>query len=542
MKSFLGILGAVLFGFGLVGFFFIGEGAFSFPIVTAHLIFGLGLILLWFFTAGIKNLGNASGAMVGRTARFGYSAVLYASLFSGLIVAINWIAKQNNHRFDLTKEGVYSLSAQSKSIAENLKKPLKLIAFKGQETVNDEQLKDLFDLYKYANSSKISAEIIDPRTKPFLVEKYEMKQGNVIYLQYGEDADAKKGVSRINEASEQALTNAVIKLTRGESKKIYAVEGHGEPSLTDAGQQGLKALADAIKDENLSIEGIFLGEKAAIPDDASAVLLISPQKPLPQQEKDLLIKYAEQGGRLLLFTDPQRPGDVSEIASRFSISIANDVVVDLVQRLFGPVALGAQIVARDYGSSPVTRNLSPENVTVFTVASSVSMPKDAKPGEGPQFSELVKSGKNSWAERDLNKLFDPEQPSAEFSQDQDLKGPVTLAVSYENKIASEVPKSDENKDQANFDKVSRVVAFGDSDFILNESLSSYANRDLILNAINWAVGEEGGLTIRARSIKASVAPLTRDQLLGILSSSLIVPELLLLFGLYVWWRRKTVSR
>lgn len=539
MKSFIGILGSVIFGFGIVGFFFAGQ-TFSLPIVSLHLIIGLILVLVWFFTSGVKNLSNASGAVMGRSAKFGVSAILYVSLFLGLLSALNWIAKKNNHRFDLTKEGVYSLSPQSKGIIENLKKPLKLVAFKGQENVNDEQLKDLFSLYKYANSSKVNSEVIDPRTRPDLVEKYEMKQGNVIFLQYGEDSDAKKSFSRINEASEQALTNAVLKLERGEAKKIYSVEGHGEARLGDTDPQGLKSFADALQDENLSIEGIFLGETLAIPEDAAAVLLVSPQQPLPQKEKDVLVKYAEEGGRLILFTDPQRPADVKEVASKFGISVSEDVVVDLVQRLFGPLALGAEIVARDYGIHPITRNLKPENVSIFNLASSVIAPKDQQAGDAPIYSELVSSGKNSWAERDLIKLYNPEQPSAEFLEETDLKGPVSLAVAYEKKLTT--AGDAENKDEAKFDKVSRVVVFGDSDFILNQSLPSYANRDLILNTINWMVGEEGGLTIRPRSIRASAAPLTREQLIGLFSSSLLVPELLLLFGLFVWWSRRTVSR
>lgn len=539
MKNFLGIFGAVLFGFGLLSLFFLGF-SLSYPLVTGHLVLGFVLLLYWLFTSGLKNLSESSASGVGRTARFGLTAALSIGLFFAVLSAVYWIAKRNNVRFDLTQEGVYSLSQQSTGIVSLLKKPLKLVAFKGQETVDDAALEDLFNLYKVANPGKITSDIIDPRTKPFLVEKYEMKQGNVVYLQYGEDSDEKKSVSRINEASEEAVTNSIIKLTRGESKKIYVVEGHGEPRLADTSQQGLKAFADAIKDENLTVEGIFLGEKSAIPDDAAALLLISPKNVLPPQERDLITKYAEAGGRLILFTDPQRPSDVREIAAKFGVTVGDDVVVDLVQRLFGPVALGAQIVARDYGMHPVTRNLTEESVSIFTIASSVSIPEqDAHPGDSTSYVSLVKSGKNSWAERDLAKLFNPEEPSAEFNEGADLKGPVSVAAAYEKKLSPPTAES-EKKDEPNFEKVTRVVVFGDSDFILNESLASYANRDLVLNAINWSVGEEGGLSIRPRSIKSSMAPITRDQLLGILTSSLLIPEVLLLFGLFVWWRRRSV--
>ncbi len=541
MRSFIGIFGAIVFIFGLLGLLFMGSPT-TFPIVGLHLVVGVLAVLFWLFNSGLQGLGDASSAMLGRKARFGYSAGIYILILVALLGAFNWIVYKNNRRFDLTLEGVYSLSPQSKSVIDNLKKPLKLVAFKGQEADNDELIKSLLDLYRYVNPEKVSYEIVDPKTKPHLVEKYEMKAGNLLYLQLGEDQE--KSVSRINELSEQALTNAVIKLSRGASKKIYFVEGHGEPSLKAENADGIKALAQAIGDENLTAEAIFLGEKNEIPEDASAVLLVSPKRNIPQAEKDLLVKYANAGGRLLLFSDPDMPGaqpvnDIKELASGFGITIGNDVVVDLVQRLFGPMVLGAEIVARDYGSHPVTRGFGADSVTIFNLASSVSAPSN-KPEDpaAPSYQALVSSGKNSWAERSLDKLFDPEKPSADFLPSEDLKGPVPVAVAYEKKL------SDKKTDQqgASFDQVSRVIVFGDSDFIRNQSLASYANRDLILNSINWMVGEEGGLEIRARSIKASVAPLTRQQLMGILSSGLVLPELLLLFGLFVWWRRKALSK
>ncbi|RIL09962.1 MAG: hypothetical protein DCC75_05385, partial [Proteobacteria bacterium] len=59
--------------------------------------------------------------------------------------------------------------------------------------------------------------------------------------------------------------------------------------------------------------------------------------------------------------------------------------------------------------------------------------------------------------------------------------------------------------------------------------------------INWLSGEEGGISIRPKSLRESIAPITRDSFLIILVSSFLIPELILIFGLIVWWRRKTVT-
>jgi ABC-type uncharacterized transport system involved in gliding motility auxiliary subunit len=545
MKSFWGIFGAIVLIFGLLGLLFLGD-PLTFPIVGLHLGLGFVALVYWFFKSGMQGLGEASSAVVGRKARFGFSAGVYLLVFVALLSAVNWLANANNKRWDLTQEGVFSLSAQSKTVIQNLKRPLKLVAFKSVESDISEQAKSLFELYTYVNPSKITTEIVDPRTKPHLVEKYEMKAGNLLYLQLGEDSDAKKSVFRINQVDEQSLTNAVVKLTRGDSKKVYFLEGHGEPGLDNTDKDGLKALALAISDENLVAESIFLGDKESIPEDAAAVLVVSPKRSIPQREKDLLQAYAEKGGRLLLFTDPVLPGaepvtDVAELSAKFGITIGTDVVVDLVQRLFGPMALGAEIVARDYASHPVTKGFGTDSITIFNLASSVSIPaSDNSKQDAPTYQSIVKSGKSSWAERNLAKLFDAKEPSADFSEPDDLKGPVAIAVSYEKNLSEAEQTNAENDPK--FESVSRVMVFGDSDFLRNQSIQSYANRDLILNAVNWMVGEEGGLDIRPRSIKASIAPITRSQLMGILSMGLVVPELLLLLGLFVWWSRRATSR
>ena len=138
--------------------------------------------------------------MTGRNSRFGMHAVSYGAVCLGLLVAVNWIANNHNKRWDLTEQHVYSLSPQSSSLITALPTQLKLVTFKGISE-EDEKIKDLLQLYKDANPSKVAVDIIDPRAKPQLVEKYGMKSGNLVYLSLGEGELA--AVSRINEATEE---------------------------------------------------------------------------------------------------------------------------------------------------------------------------------------------------------------------------------------------------------------------------------------------------------------------------------------------------
>jgi ABC-type uncharacterized transport system involved in gliding motility auxiliary subunit len=539
-SGFLGVFGLLVLLFGVGGFFVFGVTGvpvFLSTLVVAHLVLGVVLLALWLMSRDWK--GGLADSSVGRGARFGANVLLYSVVFLGLVGIANFLVHRHNQRWDLTEEGVYSLSPQSLSIAQNLAKPLKLVAFKGAMQ-NDQMMEDLFKLYKDGNPAKITTEIVDPQSKPHLVDQYEMKTGNLVYLEYGEGD--KKSVSRINEFGEQALTNAILKLTRGEAKKIYFLQGHGEPALDNAAPRGLKQFADAIGDEHLTLEGLLLGEKGAVPDDAAAVLLVSPSKPLLAVEKESLLKYGDGGGSLLLLSDPRRDTDVAEIADHFGIQVNKDLVIDLVQRLFAAPGPADTIIARNYGTHAITRALTNQDPVIFSVASSVK----AKSGnaQGATYTELVKSGSNSWAETNLAMVFDQSPPQVAFDEGQDTRGPVSLGVAFEKKVSSESGKPEERKGESEpkFDKTSRVVVVGDSDWLTNQLFAQYANRDLALNVLNWLVGEEGGITIRPKSLKASTTSISRQDYMLIFAASLLVPELILLVGLLVWWKRRTAEQ
>lgn len=522
------ILGVVIFVFGFIGSLVVGT--FSQFVMAAHLIVGAALVLLWFFFVGVKNLSSARQIVSGRVARFGINALLYTAVFVGLLVVANYFAKKNELRWDLTEQGVYSLSDQSIKITKALSQPLKLVAIKDPQAVPDSPLNDLLRLYQEANSAKVQVEIVDPRSKPHLLDSYGMKPGNLVYLEFGEGEQ--RAVSRINEATEEAVTNAIIRLTRGAAKKVYYVEGHGQPDLKNVKEAGVKAFADALVDEHLNIEGLFLGTLSAIPEDAAAVVLVSPKKPLQESERKLLVDYARNGGRLLMFTDPRTTSDIKEIAAEFGIDVGENVIIDQVQRLFAAPALGAQPIVRDYTAHPVTRSMTPQHVTIYNIASSVK--KGAKIPDGSDVQEIMKTSPTSWAETNLAALFDGPEPAVSLDPD-DIQGPVSLAAAYEKKLES---ASDDG--EQDFEKVSRVLVVGDSDWMLNANIGLYSNRDLVMNAVNWLVGEEGGISIRAKTIRASAAPIQAETFRLLFISGFIVPELILIFGLIVWWRRRTL--
>mgnify|MGYP001294721661 CR=1 FL=1 len=526
-----GLIGLILLAFGLFGAFVFRR--FDDAYTVSHTLVGGVLVFYWFLSVGLKQSKESTQIVSGRTVRFGVSAILYTVVFVGILAAINWIAQGSNKRWDLTEEGVYSLSEQSSQVIDSLKKPLKIVLFDVPQEGDGRDPKELVALYKDRNTAKVSTEIVNPRAKPQLVEKYGMQGDNLIYIEYGEGES--KGVSRLSQITEDVITNAIIKLTRGDSKKIYLLQGHGESGLDDPSESGLKAFADSASNEHLAVEGIVLSTKQEVPQDAAAIIVAGQKSPFLPGESDLIASYVEKGGKLLVLADPRQGEDSKALAARFGFQIGNNVVIDLVQRLLMGPTLATEFLTNNFGSHDITKKLSKRDVVIMNLASSVV--GSSTPQEGVTYTTLLSSSSDGWGETNMSALLDAAEPTAQQDAD-DVKGPVSLASAYEKVVT---PASETNEDKPSFKQLSRVVVFGDSDWITNKYFQYSSHKDLIMNTLNWLVGEEGGVTIRPKKMKASLAPIGGETFRSLLLTGFLIPELLVLFGVFVWWRRRTLA-
>ncbi len=137
---------------------------------------------------------------------------------------------------------------------------------------------------------------------------------------------------------------------------------------------------------------------------------------------------------------------------------------------------------------------------------------------------LVLTGDQSWGETDLETFF--KEGTATLSEG-DLGGPVPVAV------AGEVEPSGEDGKNA------RVVVFGDSDFATNVLLRQHRNRDLLINSVNWLLGDVEAISIRPATARASRLALNTEEFMRLRVLSLFVlPEIIAVIGVFVWWWRR----
>lgn len=513
-NSLLGLIGLVLLLFaGIAAALTRARSPVDVVYIFVNGLLGL-FALIAYLSAGIEQVRNVVSE---RSTRYGANVVISSLVFLAVLVLLNYISARHTHRFDLSEQGIYSLSPQSTNVVKGLKKDLQIEAF--VEGGVNPQLRDLLENYSYV-SPKVKFEMIDPDRQPQLAEKYKINAYNTVRLAYGNEA------TTVTQPTEENLTNAIIKVTRTTRKTVCLIEGHGEPDIDNVqSPHGLASLKQALENENYTVKKVLLASMANVPDDCSVVLVAGPQKPYLSTELTALQTYLDGGGRALFLLPPQRGSEFQPFLAKWGVKLGDDVVVDQVIRLFQGPALGLAPLVNTYTPHEITHDFKQR--TVFPMTRSVHA--DAAGKKGLQATELVKTSPSSWAETDLEGLF--QRSEATFDAGADTKGPVPIAV---------VVTADLKQLNGGKDGTARLAVIGSSEFADNREMEgTYYNRDLLLNTVGWLVGQSDLLSIRPRGIRASRVQFTAEQGTVIFYLSvLVLPELLLIAGIAVWWRRE----
>lgn len=512
--SFYGVVGVILLLFAGVAYFLTRVVS---GYVFVHALLGTLAVILYVASAK-ETLRTFLGE---RSTKYGASAALYAVLFFAILVLVNYLSTRHYHRFDLTEAGVYSLSPQSHNVLQRLDQTLEVHAF--VEAGVDPQLKELLDTYRYA-SEKVSYKIIDPDKQPDLAERFQITTVPAIHLQYNGRTNV------VNRISEEALTNGIIRVTRADKKVVYFLEGHGEPDITDVQEpRGYGQIKTALENESYEVKKLVLSAAAAVvPDDASLLVIAGAERSLLEHEIQAIDTYLKKGKHALFLLNPRATPELATYLRQWGVEVGDNVIVDEQLQLLRGRTFTLTPFVTSYGAHPITEELNRRGsaaLTTYGVSRSVEPSPDGIKGVTPV--SLAKTSPNSWAETDLEGVF---QRQTARLDEQDRKGPISLAVAVTANL------KDMGLEQ---DGTARLVVFGNAVFANNQFIGQYFNRDLLLNSISWLVGEEELISVRPRTLRASRVQFTAEQgTLIFYLSVLILPEVLLIAGLAVWWQRR----
>jgi len=515
--SLFGLLGIVFVAFGALGAFVDGPAS---PFCWGNV--GLGLLLvLGSVVFGFENVIRAAGR---RSTRYGAGALVYSLLFVALVVGLNYVGARKHTRWDLTEAGIHTLSPQSRSVIAALEHPLEMTAF--ADGGIDPGLESILDGYRFVANDKVTTRLVDPDREPALVETLKITSVPSIALKYQNETFV------VTQPTEENVTNGIIRVARTGKKTVYVAQGFGQAPLDDPNDpKGYAAAKTGLEQENYEVKTLVWPAVGEMPSDASAVIVPGIEGPVPASAIAVLDAYLTHGGHVLLMVGPrQGDAELDAFLAKWGVKLGRDVVVDQQLQLLGSSVVGLQPLATDYGDHPITRGF--RGYTTFPQTRTVE--PDATGKKGLQVTPLVRTGPSSWAEVNVDQVYT--QGTVSLDPD-DRRGPLTVAVAVTANLPAMGLANAGDSDTAE----GRLVVVGTPSFADSQEYTRRPqNGDLFLNAVGWLVGQTETVSVRARTVRSSRADLTPAQARRLMFLSIfIIPELLVLIGVGVWWWRRS---
>jgi ABC-type uncharacterized transport system involved in gliding motility auxiliary subunit len=450
-----------------------------------------------------------------RQTKYALYATCYILIVVAILVVANVLADRHNKSYDSTANKRYSLSEQTAKIVKGLKQPVTITYF--NQSGKYTQAKDTLD--QYANlSPKVHIDYVDPDKNPEVARAAGVKEYGSTIVQIGDRKEEAKSLT------EEVITGAIIRDLKTSVRTICFVQGSGEHQIDDAERDGYSRFKDLLGQDDYQTKSISLLTKAEIPSECTVVVVAGPDADYQQPEVDTLKKYVEDGGRALFLLDPPlKMGRVqvadndalNKVLTGWGVTPQNNLILDL--NPIGQIAgLGPQVaLVTSYDSQPIVNDMK-RRATGFPLSRSL----DIKSSDKTSVQKLFSSSETSLATTKLNSpAIDPNDPK-------NTKGPLVIAAAGTYNTGKENSQG-------------RFVVIGSSAWAANSFIGFNGNRDLAVNAINWLASDEDLISIRPKEREDRRITLTQSQIRWLrISSQFLLPLIVVLGGVSVWWRRR----
>jgi hypothetical protein len=487
----------------------------------------------------------------------GIAASVTSLALVAILLMLNYLAFRHYKRFDLTSQGIYTLSPKSQKVLRELEKDTDVYVFLSRGETGFLATDELLKRYTAA-SQRIHLHYVDPDREAsqfkLLAQRFGIAAGvlengearadvaavvaqgdknwhvnreDMVASEFG-PAGASGGEEQVQLKGEQALTGAIVQVTSGRPTKLCVTQGHGEWSLREGEERSLSSLQRGLHHDNLQWEPLETLGRGSVPSDCDAVLVFGPLHAFSEAEAKLLFDHLRAGGNLLLALDPVIEHD--EIASTgfeaalrdVNIRLDSDLVLELdKERLL--TRNPAEFIVTEFGDHATTRALQHAARVFMTLARSVT-----PLGSDGEVEPLIRASEKSFGKTHIAEITPDAEPAKGVA---DIEGPVTLAV------ATQWKGHDKTKAHGG-----RLVVMGDSDFLTDQLLQSaeLANFHLASALIGWTSQRPALIEIPPKKIKSGNIVFTQDDLWALFFRvAVLLPAFALLIGVAVWMTRRS---
>ncbi len=483
-------------------------------------------------------------------ARYGYGSgvvfIIGVAIFVGIAILTN--KPRFNKSIDVTKTGINTLSDQSIKVIDAINKKeaqIDVIAFFKDDNVKT-KFKSLISLYE-REKANFAFEYINTQQNPTRVMAEKLTSANTVIFRRGDQE------ARVTTFNEEKVTNALIKVIKEKTKKIYFTKGHGEGQIRGSEASGFDLVVRQLENNKYEVKELSIIEEAKVPEDADLLIIAGPQYDFKLEEARIVEEYLKRGGALLVMVDAvAQAKNLNQVMEKFGFRFNSDLLLlnpeDPRALLFGQ----NNAVVSDFDDfNPVTKDFARQSAVEFLIPNMRSL---SQVKNNPNNMSITLAAKTSNVTVRVRGV-ETESDLKDIAQDRiDTGEKYTVIVVAKGKAkapdiaekSADGSAEDKTTDvsakaaEAPKDKEIRIVAVGSSHFARNQGAQTGSNRDLFTNMANYLLQDEDFISIRPKDLNSGQLNLnsSMSQLLLILFSWLY-PFIFLGSGVVYWLRRKS---
>lgn len=463
-----------------------------------------------------------------------FLTILLIAIIFAIYFGINYgVEKLNIEDIDLTTDKIYSISEETKTKLANLDKEVKI------ELINLSEYAYLLDFtnkYAQLNSNIIVERIDDLTSRADIMNEYNLEStDNLLIIKSGDKERLLNTYDLYTydyttyeqiDITEEAITNAIIEVTIEDKPNIYFLEGHNYYDMSY-----FHLLKDDMISEANNVLNLNLLTVEKVPEDCDCLVITTLKEDITEMERDSLINYSNNGGKILLLADANILGidtpNFNKILDLYGFSISKGMLLeqDQNQMIYG----SPEFIISQIDTSIFNQNSKMNmNICVIDSGRIEFKDEDTLNNLGVIYNTLAKTS-------DIAFLRTNFEISSISKTNQDIDAAESI-------IGALVKRTLESGKTAEMIVYSNAVFATNQQINMNNTYEMYANKlcnndDVAINSVSYLTQRTDTITIRKDADSVSYTA-TETQHNIIMAIIFLVPAAIIVLGIIVWQVRR----
>lgn len=491
----------------------------------SSIVYYLSVIIL-FLVFTVQSIQKRRYKLAKNTLSLGTYSTAVIVILTAAMVLLNILVSEIPAKytvFDITADQLYSLSDETKTLAEGLTEDINIYVLAG-ENQSDSTLDAT--LQNYAGlSSHIKVSYVDPAVNPKFYTNYtddSITSNSVIVesskrskiIDYGNIYEYQFDYSTYSSNvtgydGEGQLTSAIAYVISDDMPKIYMLTGHGELEFEST-------FITAIEKENVEYETINIMNYDSVPDDASCVIINAPTSDFSDDDTTKMLDYMESGGDVFListYTGTELT-NFNKLLDFYGISVTKGMIIETDKNNYyqDPFYLLPTVIY-----DTITESVYNSGSYVFAPYSQGLTEEDR---DDVEISVLLSSSDKSYVRDNI------EESTSYEKQKDDTDGPFDIGVKCVKDIGEENSTAVIYSSETLFTQAADSMVAGTNMKLFSASLGSF-------------VSHESSVSIPVKSLETEYLTIPQSVILILAGITvIIIPLTIIAAGFVIWFRRR----